>query len=103
MASLSLHSLNRVRIIIAMDGRLSVPFVDFGPSAFSPAGHEPRLMRIEGKAARLRTEARQHCPRRAGVYGMIDTHGDLIYVGKAKSLRARLLSYFRPKSRGPRS
>jgi excinuclease ABC subunit C len=30
---------------------------------------------------------------------MIDANGDLIYVGKAKSLRARLLGYFRPNSR----
>jgi len=30
---------------------------------------------------------------------MIDAAGELIYVGKAKSLRARLLGYFRPKSR----
>ena len=30
---------------------------------------------------------------------MLDPDGKLIYVGKAKSLRVRLLSYFRPKSR----
>jgi excinuclease ABC subunit C len=30
---------------------------------------------------------------------MVDRRGELIYVGKAKRLRARLLSYFRPKSR----
>jgi excinuclease ABC subunit C len=30
---------------------------------------------------------------------MIDPNGDLVYVGKAKSLRARLLGYFRPNSR----
>jgi excinuclease ABC subunit C len=30
---------------------------------------------------------------------MLDADGKLIYVGKAKSLRARLLSYFRPNSR----
>jgi excinuclease ABC subunit C len=34
---------------------------------------------------------------------MIDAHGELIYVGKAKNLRARLLSYFRPKSREPKA
>jgi excinuclease ABC subunit C len=34
---------------------------------------------------------------------MLDGHGELIYVGKAKSLRARLLSYFRPKSRDPKA
>jgi excinuclease ABC subunit C len=30
---------------------------------------------------------------------MLDERGELIYVGKAKSLRGRLLSYFRPRSR----
>src|SRR5262249_39842118 len=42
-------------------------------------------------------------PRRPGVYGMVDAHGELIYVGKAKSLRARLLGYFRPSSRDPKA
>jgi len=34
---------------------------------------------------------------------MIDGRGELIYVGKAKSLRARLLTYFRPGSRDPKA
>jgi excinuclease ABC subunit C len=34
---------------------------------------------------------------------MLDPSGRLIYVGKAKSLRARLLGYFRPKSRDPKA
>src|SRR5262249_44119779 len=34
---------------------------------------------------------------------MIAGNGELIYVGKAKSLRGRLLSYFRPRSRGPKA
>jgi excinuclease ABC subunit C len=34
---------------------------------------------------------------------MVDNHGELIYVGKAKALRARLLSYFRPHSRDPKA
>jgi excinuclease ABC subunit C len=34
---------------------------------------------------------------------MIDAKGELIYVGKAKNLRARLLSYFRPKSRNAKA
>jgi excinuclease ABC subunit C len=42
---------------------------------------------------------RRDCPRLPGVYGMVDASGELIYVGKAKNLRTRLLSYFRPKSR----
>jgi excinuclease ABC subunit C len=34
---------------------------------------------------------------------MLDGHGRLIYVGKAKSLRTRLLSYFRANSRDPKA
>ena len=32
---------------------------------------------------------------RPAVYRMVDPTGRVIYVGKAKSLRARLMSYFR--------
>jgi excinuclease ABC subunit C len=46
---------------------------------------------------------RLECPRWPGVYGMVDRRGELIYVGKAKSLRARLLGYFRPRSRDPKA
>src|SRR5262249_44674603 len=38
-------------------------------------------------------------PRHPGIYGMLDPRGNLIYVGKAKCLRARLMSYFRVRSR----
>jgi excinuclease ABC subunit C len=43
------------------------------------------------------------CPKRPGVYGMIDASGTLIYLGKAKALRSRLLSYFRARSRDPKA
>lgn len=35
-------------------------------------------------------------PNRPGCYLMRDRRGDIIYVGKAKNLRRRVLSYFRP-------
>ncbi len=80
------------------------PFTGFGPSRFLPAGLSPAT---EHAAARrghlLRSAVRARCPRHPGVYGMVDAHGDLIYVGKAKCLRARLASYFRPKSRDPKA
>jgi excinuclease ABC subunit C len=34
---------------------------------------------------------------------MLNVRGELFYVGKAKCLRTRLLSYFRAKSRGPKA
>jgi excinuclease ABC subunit C len=41
----------------------------------------------------LRTKL-QHLPDRPGVYLMRDAEGEILYVGKAKSLRSRVRSYF---------
>jgi excinuclease ABC subunit C len=75
-------------------------FTGFGPLALLPAAPPPPLHTIRARrSGRLRTLMSRDCPRLPGVYGMIDAKGELIYIGKAKNLRARLLSYFRPKSR----
>ena len=79
-------------------------FADFGPSLFRtvcavPVGRRFRKRSIPKLKASVRTDA----PRTPGVYGMLGAHGRLIYVGKAKNLRARLLSYFREKSRDPKA
>jgi excinuclease ABC subunit C len=47
----------------------------------------------ELKAMRLRI--RGECGDRPGVYRMIAEDGEVLYVGKSKRLRTRLLSYFR--------
>lgn len=72
-------------------------FAGFGPWALTGAEAPLTTVRARGPR-RLRTAMRAHCPRVPGVYGMLDGLGELIYVGKARSLRARLLSYFRPSS-----
>src|SRR5882762_6038427 len=41
-------------------------------------------------------------PGGPGVYRMIDRNGDVLYVGKAKSIRKRILSYTRPTGYDPR-
>jgi len=75
-------------------------FTGFGPLTLLPAVEPPPLHTIRARRpGRLRSLMRRDCPRLPGVYGMVDATGELIYVGKAKNLRARLLSYFRPKSR----
>jgi excinuclease ABC subunit C len=70
-------------------------FEGFGPCALG--------LRLPGEAGELvlprsrrdvRRRLREQCPSAAGVYGMLNEQGHLIYVGKAKSLRRRLLSYF---------
>ncbi len=70
----------------------------FGPDALNPHAARP----IEAVGARnkrgLRAEIIRSCPRVPGVYGMLDRNGQLIYVGKSKSLRSRLLSYFADSS-----
>jgi len=41
-------------------------------------------------------------PARPGVYRMLDADGKIVYVGKARSLRARVASYFRADQLQPR-
>ena len=66
----------------------------FGIDPLNP--HAPRPIEAVGgrSTEQLRRQIVQACPRVPGVYGMLDRRGQLIYVGKSKSLRSRLLSYF---------
>jgi excinuclease ABC subunit C len=79
-------------------------FTGFGPLVLLPDVEPPRLHTVKARRpGRLRALVRRDCPRLPGVYGMIDTKSELIYVGKAKNLRVRLLSYFRARSRNPKA
>src|SRR6195256_3933661 len=40
--------------------------------------------------------AASHAPASPGVYRMTDAHGEVLYVGKAKNIRKRILAYTRP-------
>jgi excinuclease ABC subunit C len=72
----------------------SEPAIGFGADPLNP--HDPRPLDAVGgsSVAQLKHGILQSCPRVPGVYGMLDRTGELIYVGKSKSLRSRLLSYF---------
>lgn len=86
-----------------MEGRLlRATWNDFGASRLACGA--TMMTQVQGHTpSQLRSEVRRLAPRGPGVYGMIDEAGDLIYLGKAKSLRLRLLSYFRRRSRDPKS
>ena len=73
----------------------TAPFAGFGPDVLG-LGTPPEGQQVEADTVlRLRKGVKAVCPQRPGVYGMVDTHGEVIYIGKAKRLRTRLLSYFR--------
>lgn len=80
------------------------PADGFGPSLFRPADHAVVGRGIKGaRPARLLRGVKELAPKLPGVYGMVDGRGRVVYVGKAKSLRCRLLSYFRENSRAPKA
>ncbi len=75
-------------------------FTDFGISAYVSDARRAPLVRVGAeRTGPLRRQLRERAPRKPGVYGMLDRQEQLIYVGKAKNLRARLLSYFQKQSR----
>jgi excinuclease ABC subunit C len=81
-----------------MDANWHELFVDFGEDPLMPFPRST-LSRIESESTiELRGLVSRNAPKLPGVYGMLDATGRLIYVGKSKSLRNRLLSYFLPNN-----
>ena len=79
-------------------------FDGFGPSRFRPADEVVPAHEIRGKrVSRLLRGVKKDAPKLPGVYGMLDGRDRLIYVGKAKNLRVRLMCYFRENSREPKA
>jgi excinuclease ABC subunit C len=59
----------------------------------------------DAQLAAMRAEVRSQAKDRPGVYRMLSADGEIVYVGKSKKLRTRLLSYFRcsfPEDKGAR-
>lgn len=79
-------------------------FTGFGPSRFRPVNTPSTGHGIRGRTQpKLLEGVKSHAPKRPGVYAMLDPRGRVVYVGKAKCLRVRLMSYFRTKSRDPKA
>lgn len=60
---------------------------------------------IEARVAQLHAQVKAEARGVPGTYRFLSENGTVIYVGKAKALRTRLLSYFRaeyPKEKGAR-
>jgi excinuclease ABC subunit C len=70
------------------------PFRGFGPSAFWPFRRRSQTLTVTDDLAEVRRNMRSECPRRPGVYGMLDRPGQLIYVGMSTMLPKRLVTYF---------
>jgi excinuclease ABC subunit C len=59
----------------------------------------------DAQLAAMRADVRTGAKDRPGVYRMLSADGEIVYVGKSKKLRTRLLSYFRcsfPEDKGAR-
>lgn len=59
----------------------------------------------DDQLAVMRATVRERAENRPGVYRMLAADGEIVYVGKSKSIRTRLMSYFRaayPEDKGAR-
>ena len=55
----------------------------------------PTLALASADLDRLRVRVRALAENRPGIYRMLSATGRILYVGKARKIRTRLLSYFR--------
>ncbi|HEX3159452.1 MAG TPA: UvrB/UvrC motif-containing protein [Gemmatimonadaceae bacterium] len=67
--------------------------------------HPPAPPTTDEQLALMRATVRAGCGDRPGIYRMLSADGEVLYVGKSKRVRTRLLSYFRyvyPEDKGAR-
>lgn len=75
-------------------------FAEFGPSKYRDRARSAALDLVRD-SREVRSQLRSECPDSAGVYGMIDCAGRLVYVGMSRCLRKRTLTYFQSVGQGP--
>src|SRR3982074_1719224 len=59
----------------------------------------------DAQLALMRSTVKDGAADRPGIYRMLSSEGEVLYVGKSKNVRSRLLSYFRcayPEEKGAR-
>jgi DNA polymerase-3 subunit epsilon len=80
-----------IAILIASIGIYTLDQLGDWLTSTDPAGRS-------GRGYPMAPENRQHVPDKPGIYRMLRANGDLLYIGKAKSLKMRVNSYFRKKA-----
>ncbi|MBV9432827.1 MAG: excinuclease ABC subunit UvrC [Hyphomicrobiales bacterium] len=65
------------------------------PPEDDDAESEPRAESAVGAGASVIRRQLKHAPNAPGVYRMIAANGDVLYVGKARNIRARIAAYAR--------
>jgi DNA polymerase-3 subunit epsilon len=80
-----------VEILNAKLGVYTLDQLDDWLASTAPAGRSKRLYPMA-------PEKRRRLPDEPGIYRMLRSNGDLLYIGKAKSLKLRVNSYFRKKA-----
>lgn len=78
-------------------------FQGFGDSLIARSARRPlNQLRFAQDLGVARREVRKHVPVCPGVYGWLSADNTLLYVGKSKSLRHRLTSYFATQTTDPK-
>lgn len=71
----------------------------FPVSRYASLLSETQVVPLTGNRREIRQLLRDRCPDQPGVYGLVDTSNQLVYVGMSRSLRRRVQFYFGSSTR----
>ncbi|MEW4489749.1 GIY-YIG nuclease family protein [Thalassoglobus sp. JC818] len=69
----------------------------FASSERCPSTESIRTIDLTGTLKTIRSRVRENCPQAPGVYGLINSENQIVYVGMSVSLANRLQTYFTQK------